>query len=141
MEQNTRVVNNNDKLDLIIYYKNPKTAQLIMTNNTNKKTQLNTTNVIYQFTCPNEDCMLRSTNYIGSTTTTLSRRLTMHLTNGAILLQGNCIGEPMRYAVSGNMVCKHLSQCSTVLFPWSSFTVSNVIVLLAHGGQRWKKCE
>ena len=28
--------------------------------------------------------MLRSTNYIGSTTTTLSRRLTMHLTNGAI---------------------------------------------------------
>ena len=84
IEQNTRVVNNNDKLDLIIYYKNPKTAQLIMTNNTNKKTQLNTTNVIYQFRCPNEDCMLRSTNYIGSTTTTLSRRLTMHLTNGAI---------------------------------------------------------
>ena len=60
IEQNTRVVNNNDKLDLIIYYKNPKTAQLIMTNNTNKKTQLNTTNVICQFTCPNEDCMLRS---------------------------------------------------------------------------------
>ena len=53
-------------------------------NNTNKKTELNTTNVIYQFTCPNKDCMLRSTNYIGSTTTTLSRRLTMHLTNGAI---------------------------------------------------------
>ena len=52
-----RVVNNNDKLDLIIYYKNHKTAQLIMTNNTNKKTQLNTTNVIYQFTCPNEDCI------------------------------------------------------------------------------------
>ena len=83
IDQNTRVVNNNDKLDLLIYYKNPKTAQLIMANNTNKKTQLNTTNVIYQFTCPNEDCMLRSTNYIGSTTTTLSRRLTMHLTNGA----------------------------------------------------------
>ena len=40
IDQNTRVVNNNDKLDLIIYYKNPKTAQLIMTNNTNKKTQL-----------------------------------------------------------------------------------------------------
>ena len=108
IEQNTRVVNNNYKLDLIICYKNPKTAQLIMTNNTNKKTQLNTSNVIYEFTCPNEDCMLRSTNYIGSTTTTLSRGLMMHLTNGAILLQGNCIGEPMRYAVSGNTVCKHL---------------------------------
>ena len=34
----------------------------------NKKTQLNTTNVIYQFTCPNDDFMHRSTNYIGSTT-------------------------------------------------------------------------
>ena len=50
----------------------------------NKKTELNTTNVIYKFTCPNDDCMHRSTNYIGSTTTTLSRRLTMHLANGAI---------------------------------------------------------
>ena len=50
----------------------------------NKITQLNTTNVIYQFTCLNDDCMHRSTNYIGSTTTTLSRRLTMHLANGAI---------------------------------------------------------
>ena len=28
--------------------------------------------------------MHRNTNYIGSTTTTLSRRLTMHLANGAI---------------------------------------------------------
>ena len=33
---------------------------------------------------PNEDCMLQNINYIGSTTTTLSRRLTMHLNNGAI---------------------------------------------------------
>ena len=55
IDQNTRVVNNNDKLDLIIHYKNPKTSQLIMTNNTNKKTQLKTTNLIYQFTCPNND--------------------------------------------------------------------------------------
>ena len=55
-----------------------------MTNPTNKKTQLNSTKVICKFTCPNEDCMLRSTNYIGSTTTTLSRRLKMHLANGAI---------------------------------------------------------
>ena len=54
-----------------------------MTININNKSKL-TTNVIYQFTCPNEDCMLRSNNYIGSTTTTLSRRLTMHLTNGAL---------------------------------------------------------
>ena len=57
IEQNTRFANNNDKLDLIFYYKNLKPAQLIMTNNTNKKIQLNTANVICQFTCPNEDCV------------------------------------------------------------------------------------
>ena len=85
IKENIRVNNNNDKLDVIIYYKSPKTAQLIMKNNMNKKTQLITTNVIYQFTCPNDDCMHRSTNYIGSTTTTLSRRLTMHL---AIVMLG-----------------------------------------------------
>ena len=57
IKDNIRVTNNNDKLDVIIYYKSPKTAQLIMKNNMNKKTQLNTTNVIYQFTYPNDDCM------------------------------------------------------------------------------------
>ena len=54
-----------------------------MTNNNEKKNKLNSTNVVYQFICSNEDCMLRKMNDIGSTTTTLSIRLTMHLTNGA----------------------------------------------------------
>ena len=65
IKENSRVTNNNDKLDAIFYYKSPKTAQLTKKNNMNKKTQLNTTNVFYQFTCPNDDCMHRSTNYIG----------------------------------------------------------------------------
>ena len=43
---------------------------------------VNSTDVVYQFICPNEDGVLRKMNYIGSTTTTM--RLTMHLTNGAI---------------------------------------------------------
>ena len=68
IKENIRVTNNNGKLDVIIYYKSLKTAQLIIKNNMNKKTELNTTNVIYQFTCRNDDCMHRSTNYIGSTT-------------------------------------------------------------------------
>ena len=59
-------------------------VSIFLSNNTIKKTQLNSTNVIYRFTCPKEDCILRSTNYFGITMTILSRRLTMHLTNGAI---------------------------------------------------------
>ena len=69
IKDNIRVTDNNDKLDIIIYCKSSKTAQLLIKNNANKKTELNTTNVIYQLTCPNVDCMHRSTNYIGSTTT------------------------------------------------------------------------
>ena len=42
------------------------------------------TNVVYRYSCPNEDCkLLSNVNYIGMTTTTLSRRLTSHLTAGA----------------------------------------------------------
>ena len=39
--------------------------------------------MVYQFACPHEDCRLRTVNYIGATTTSLSRRLTMHLREGA----------------------------------------------------------
>ena len=45
---------------------------------------MNNSNVIYKLNCPNEDCIHRSVHYVGSTSTILSRRLTMHLANGAI---------------------------------------------------------
>ena len=40
------------------------------------------TNLIYQFSCHEGDCELHNQTFIGLTTTTLSRRLTMHLSNG-----------------------------------------------------------
>ena len=49
-----------------------------------KKAPLQHTNVVYEFNCPEEGCTLLNSSYIGVTTTTLSRRLTMHLQNGAI---------------------------------------------------------
>ena len=56
-----------------------------MRNNINKeRSDLKSTNVVYQFQCPYEDCQLRDAgDYIGMTTTTLSRRMTMHLQDGA----------------------------------------------------------
>ena len=70
------LVNNNDELKLIIYYKNKRVNQLIMNNNPTKKTDsLQQTNVIYEFSCPKEDCkLLQNINYIGMINTTLSRR-------------------------------------------------------------------
>ena len=73
-----------DKIKLVIYYKNRKTHNLIMKNNIlNDGNKLKRSNVVYQFHCPYEDCRLHSVSYIGATTTSLSRRLTMHLRDGS----------------------------------------------------------
>ena len=37
-----------------------------MRSNMKKRNKLNSTNVIYQYNCPHEDCMFRNINYIGS---------------------------------------------------------------------------
>ena len=80
---NTKCTSPNDKLDLIFYYKNKKTSQLIMKNNLNPPpTQLEQTNVVYEFTCPMSHSQV--TKYIGLTQTTLSQRLTFHRQNGSI---------------------------------------------------------
>ena len=77
-------VDPNKKVQLVVYYKTKKTASLIMKNNINSESDdLQNTNVVYQFSCNNEDCALRKVDYIGMTSTTLSRRLTMHLQEGA----------------------------------------------------------
>ena len=52
---------------------------------TKKNNHLQKTNVIYQYSCPEGGCrLLNRDKYIGATTTSLSRRLTMHLREGAI---------------------------------------------------------
>jgi hypothetical protein len=75
----------NVKLKVIIYYKNKYTKQLIIKNNPAAQLKpLQKTNVVYEISCPHEDCaLLRNVNYIGMTSTTLSRRITMHLASGA----------------------------------------------------------
>ena len=71
---NTKCTSPNDKLDLIFYYKNKKTSQLIMKNNLNPPpTLLEQTNVVYEFTCPMSHSQV--TKYIGLTQTTLSHSL------------------------------------------------------------------
>ena len=67
---------------LKIYYKTPRTSSLIMRNNQHNTTTLQQTNVIYRFKCSTGDCATRNVYYIGHTTTSLSRRLTMHLQDG-----------------------------------------------------------
>ena len=80
---NIKCKNPDDKLDLIFYYKNQKTSQLVMKNNLNPpSSRLEQTNVIYEFKCPMSHSQV--TKYIGFTQSTLSKRLTYHGQNGSI---------------------------------------------------------
>ena len=71
---------------LRIYYRSRRTSNLIMRNNENRTTFLKSTNIVYKFTCPHEDCQPQDNPmcYVGHTTTTLSRRLTYHKQNGEL---------------------------------------------------------
>ena len=84
VRDNVKCVNATDNIRLTVYYKTRKTSSLLIRNSPNCD-KLKRTNVVYQFVCPHEDCRLRNVNYIGATTTSLSRRLTMHLRDGAPL--------------------------------------------------------
>ena len=62
-----------------------QTSHLLLRNNTApeaEKTQKS--HVVYRFTCNRVNFEVLPSTYIGMTTTTLSRRLTFHLSNGAI---------------------------------------------------------
>ena len=88
INNNVKVINPNDRLQLIIYYTSTKTRNLIMKNNLSPKLRdLARTNLIYDFTCKTGECKHLPTlkvRYSGLTTCTLSRRLSLHIQNGAI---------------------------------------------------------
>ena len=79
----------NQKIKLIIYYNEFKTANLTIKNNSSPSIGvLPKNNVIYQFECPLGDCISENNNiYVCLTSTTLSRRLTMHLSDTSSIVQ------------------------------------------------------
>ena len=84
VKRHCKPIDPSDALQLVIFYQNPTTCSLVMKNNLScDRSPLKQSNVIYQYTCKLGDCALRSNcNYIGLTTTSLSRRITMHLQSG-----------------------------------------------------------
>ena len=79
---NVKPVNSSDIVNLVIYYKNRKTSNLIMKNNpTPSPDTLKKRNVVYLFKCPIMSC---THEYIGMTTMRLSKRMSCHAQEGAI---------------------------------------------------------
>ena len=82
IQEQVKPVNINSKINLVIYYKNRKSANLIMKNSpTSNSDMLKKRNVVYAYTCPHERC---SQQYIGMTTMRLSKRISCHAQEGAI---------------------------------------------------------
>ena len=84
IHKNVKPTDPNTRINLQIYYRNKKTSQLLLRNNTAPeavKTQKS--HVVYRFTCNRGNCEVLPASYIGMTTTTLSRRLSYHLNAGA----------------------------------------------------------
>ena len=86
IHKNITPKNVSDKIYLRIYYSNAKTSNLILKNNCipNSNSILKRHHLIYEFKCPFDVCTRLNNSYIGVTTTSLSRRLTMHKREGAI---------------------------------------------------------
>ena len=79
------IPNNNDaRLQFIIFYKSMKTSNLILKNNpASQPPELQRSHLVYEYTCKQGNCEALPSSYIGMTTTKLSRRLTLHLNDGA----------------------------------------------------------
>ena len=86
IRKNVKPANENDKMELIIYYRNIKTKDLIMKYNiaSNNNDPLSKSWSLYKFTCPHEDCELLTSSYIGMTRNTINKRLEQHCNDGAI---------------------------------------------------------
>ena len=83
IKNNVKCCNLKYSIQFTPYYRSNKITNLIIKKNLTPPTNtLKSTNLIYQFSCHEGDCELHNQTYIGLTTTTLSRRLTMHNSNG-----------------------------------------------------------
>ena len=89
IKNNVKIKKENSRIKLIIYYKTRKTSQFFMKNNAAAKPRdIATANVIYDFNCQKDECIHLNPpeiTYTGATSCTLSRRMSLHLQNGAIL--------------------------------------------------------
>ena len=82
ISSHVKPINVNDKISLVIYYKNKKTSNLILKNSPSLPTNtLKRNNVVYLFRCPIVRC---NHEYIGLTTMKLSKRISCHAQEGNI---------------------------------------------------------
>ena len=84
IRKNIKPTDSNAVVNFIIYYQNKKSSDLVLKNNTKTEDSLQTSHIVYKYSCNNGDCATHPSVYIGMSTMKLSKRLTYHLSSGAI---------------------------------------------------------
>ena len=108
IKRNVKPTDPTNKIKLVIYYKSKRTSNLLLRNNsTPRPSNLQSSHLVYMFTCQHEDCAPYN-SYIGLTTTKLSRRLTCHL-------QGGAPKNHLRSTHNAPLTRNHLEQGTTIL--------------------------
>ena len=128
IKNNTECTNKLDQLKIIIYYKSHTIANLISKNNQScKPNNLKQTNMIYKYACNIGDCDLQNSTYIGMTTTTLSRRITMHLAAGGakIRMHNKQMTQPAEKTQSKTQAFYSTSMTSTDYKSWRQYSSKN----------------
>ena len=83
VRNNIKCQNNQEQLNIVFYYKNMKSSNLVIKNSPSRENDsLSESNVIYKFSCHVMPC---KADYIGLTRTKLKKRLDLHYYNGSIL--------------------------------------------------------
>ena len=83
VKNHVKCTDNNYKINLIVYYRNKKTSNLVIKNNLSPpKPYFQNTDLVYAFKCPMSHPKV--TLYVGYTQTTLHRRLQSHTQQGSI---------------------------------------------------------
>ena len=85
IKTNVKPTQTDSKVTIVIYYKNPKTSNLVMKNNLSPPVpQHLKTNVVYSFKCPFAHSNVHECEYIGLTSNSLQHRLQNHTYRGSI---------------------------------------------------------
>ena len=85
VKTNVKPTQTDSKVNIIFYYKNPKTCNLVIKNNLSPPVpQHLKTNVVYSFKCPFAHSNVYDYEYIGMTSVKLQNRLQNHTYSGSI---------------------------------------------------------
>ena len=85
VKTNVKPIQTDSKVNIIVYYKNPKTCNLVIKNNLSPPVPQNLkTNVVYSFKCPFAHSNVYDYEYIGMTSVKLQNRLQNHTYSGSI---------------------------------------------------------